>query len=86
MLQERGLEIVRLLLAAGSDPSAQDDRGMSALHCAAMQGRESVATALLEAKADTGARMGRESAYHCALDAGHSKLAERLAQAGCPSD
>ena len=58
---------------------------MSALHCAAMQGRESVATALLEAKADTGARMGRDSAYHCALDAGHGELAERLAQAGCPT-
>ena len=59
---------------------------MSALHCAAMQGRESVATALLEAKADMGARMGRDSAYHCALDAGHGELAERLAQAGCPTD
>ena len=85
-VQERGLEIVRLLLAAGANPSAQDDGGMSALHCAAMQGRDNIVTALLDATADTGARMGRESAYHCALDAGHSELAERLAQVGCPTD
>jgi ankyrin repeat protein len=48
----RGLAIIRMLVQAGGDPNAADDRGVTPLGYAIRQGRDDVAAMLREAGAD----------------------------------
>ncbi|MGW9211562.1 ankyrin repeat domain-containing protein [Embleya sp. NPDC055664] len=53
------LDGVRAALAAGADPAARDDRGHTALLCAALADHVAVAEVLVEAGADVDARDDR---------------------------
>jgi uncharacterized protein len=75
----RDVEIVRMLLAAGADPNARQERGFAPLHDAAANGSEPLVELLLkhgaraDAKADDGKTPGEMAA-----DRGHKEIAEKL--------
>jgi ankyrin repeat protein len=80
---QRGLpELLQLLLAAGADLGAQDERGVSVLHAAAMHGQMEAAQVLLRAGADPllGDRLGR-AAHEIALMLGFADVAGELRRA-----
>lgn len=75
------LALLKLLLARGADPGAQDLRGVSVLHAAAMHGMIEITDALLAHGADPKRRdaIGR-NAYEIAVLLGYVDLAARLKQ------
>ena len=73
-------EMVRLLLASGADPNAQDPSNESALTWAARNGETRVAEILLDAGAAT--ETGLETPLHCAAGNGHVALVKLLLTRG----
>ena len=75
-------EIVRMLLEAGADPNARQERGFAPLHSAAANGNAPVVELLLKhgARADAKADDGKTPA-DMATEQGHSDLAEMLKKA-----
>ena len=73
---------MQALLALGAAPDAQDARGVSCLHAAAMHGRLDVCELLLRAGAEPGRRdrLGR-TAYDIALVLGYADVAGALKRA-----
>ncbi|HVF36297.1 MAG TPA: ankyrin repeat domain-containing protein [Candidatus Saccharimonadia bacterium] len=71
--------LAQALLARGADPDAQDSRGVSCLHAAAMHGRLDVCELLLRAGADPERRdrLGR-SAHDIALMLGYADVGAAL--------
>jgi hypothetical protein len=75
-------ELMQWLLAQGADPNAQDQRGVSCLHAAAMHGLLHVCGTLMRAGADPKARdrLGRD-AHEVALMLGYADVAGELRRA-----
>jgi ankyrin repeat protein len=75
-------EIVRMLLEAGADPNARQERGFVPLHSAAANGNAPVVELLLKhgARADARADDGK-TPNDMAADRGHGDLAETLRKA-----
>jgi len=75
----RDVEIVKMLLEAGADPNARQERGFVPLHDAAANGHAALVELLLKhgahahAKTDDG-----KTAGDMAADRGHKELAEKL--------
>ncbi len=75
----RDVEIVRMLLEAGADPNARQERGFVPLHDAAANGNAALVELLLkhgarpDAKTDDG-----KTAGDMAAERGHKELAEKL--------
>jgi len=74
---------VQLYLKAGFSPNVRDSAGWTPLMCAAAQGDLSIATTLLQAKADVNAE-SRDSAdaYHVAVKSGYLDMAAMLVETG----
>jgi ankyrin repeat protein len=78
----RDLEIVELLLEAGADPNARQERGFVPLHDAAANGNVGLVDLLLkhgarpDAKTDDG-----KTAADMAVERGHQDLAAKLKNA-----
>lgn len=81
---EPRLDIVRLLLAAGADPNAGNDRGWTPLHQAGYRNDAPLAALLLSAGArvDVEAHGTGGTPLSVALFWGHRKVSEVLARAG----
>jgi hypothetical protein len=75
-------ELMQWLLAQGADPNAQDQRGVSCLHAAAMHGLLQVCGTLMRAGADPKVRdrLGRD-AHEVALMLGYADVAGELRRA-----
>jgi len=75
----RDVEIVKMLLEAGADPNARQERGFVPLHDAAANGNAALVELLLQhgARADTKTDDGK-TAGDMAADRGHKELAEML--------
>lgn len=75
---------VRALLADGADVNAAQGDGMTALHWAALDGREEMVRVLLYAGASTGAitRLGSYTPLHLASRNGHAGVARELLDGG----
>ena len=75
----RDVEIVKMLLEAGADPNARQERGFVPLHDAAANGHAGLVDLLLKhgACADARADDGK-TAGDMAADRGHKELAEKL--------
>jgi len=78
----RDLEIVKMLLEAGADPNARQERGFVPLHDAALNGSEPLVELLLEhgARADAKADDGKTPA-DMAAERGHKEIVEKLKKA-----
>jgi uncharacterized protein len=78
----RDVEIVKMLLVAGADPNARQERGFVPLHDAAANGNAALVELLLKygARADAKADDGK-TAGEMAADRGHKDLAESLRKA-----
>ena len=75
----RNLEIVKLVLAAGANPNAQQQAGYAALHEAAANNNVELAKALLNAGADPGVRTDAGlTAADMAKDKDHTEITEML--------
>jgi ankyrin repeat protein len=77
-----GAEVVKMLLEAGADPNATQERGFVPLHSAAANGNVAVVELLLKhgARADAKADDGKTPA-DMALEGGHKDLAQSLKRA-----
>jgi ankyrin repeat protein len=75
----RDVEIVKMLLEAGADPNARQERGFVPLHDAAMNGNSALVELLLKhgARADAKTDDGK-TARDMATERGHKELAEKL--------
>ena len=77
------LDVVRLLLEAGSDKNLADDHGATALIVASNQGHIDVVRLLLEAGADKNlANNGGRTALTLASASAHDDIAQLLLEAG----
>ncbi|MFV1987945.1 MAG: ankyrin repeat domain-containing protein, partial [Gemmatimonadota bacterium] len=78
------LERVRALLVEGADVNAAQGDGMTALHWAALGGRDQMAAILLYAGASTDAitRLGAYTALHLASRNGHAGAVSILLEGG----
>jgi ankyrin repeat protein len=79
----RDVEIVKMLLEAGADPNARQERGFVPLHDAAMNGNTALVELLLKhgARADAKTDDGK-TARDMATERGHKELAEKLGNWG----
>ncbi len=75
----RDVEIVKMLLEAGADPNARQERGFVPLHDAAANGHAALVELLLKhgARADAKTDDGK-TARDMATERGHKELAEKL--------
>jgi uncharacterized protein len=78
----RDVEIVKMLLEAGADANARQERGFAPLHDAAANGNATLVELLLKhgARADAKADDGKTPA-DMAAERGHKEMAERLKKA-----
>jgi uncharacterized protein len=78
----RDLEIVKMLLEAGADPNARQERGFAPLHDAAANGSEPLVELLLKhgARADAKTGDGKTPA-DMAAERGHKEIVEKLKKA-----
>ena len=78
----RDIEIVKMLLGAGADPNARQERGFAPLHDAAANGNAALVELLLRhgARADGKADDGKTPG-DMATDRGHKEIAEMLKKA-----
>ena len=78
----RDLQIVKMLLDAGADPNARQERGFAPLHDAAANGHAALVDLLLQHGARAGAKAddGRTPA-DMATERGHKEIAEKLKKA-----
>lgn len=75
----RDVEIVKMLLEAGADPNARQERGFVPLHDAAANGNVALVELLLKHGAQSGAKSDDgKTAGDMAADRGHKELAEQL--------
>mmetsp|Transcript_4033 Transcript_4033/g.11657 ORF Transcript_4033/g.11657 Transcript_4033/m.11657 type:complete len:244 (-) Transcript_4033:11-742(-) len=83
MAENGNLEGARRILEQGSDPSCQDDCGLTALHCAAKKGLLSMANLLIEMGANPNAltKQGK-TPLHYASKHGHAEVVLALLHAG----
>jgi len=78
----RDLQIVKMLLDAGADPNARQERGFAPLHDAAANGHAALVDLLLQHGARAGAKAddGKTPA-DMATERGHKEIAEKLKKA-----
>ena len=75
----RDVEIARMLLEAGADPNARQERGFVPLHDAAANGNVALVELLLKHGAQTSAKSDDgKTASDMAADRGHKELTEKL--------
>ena len=81
------LAVMKTLIAGGADVNAANAQGMTALHCAAIDGQRDLVTLLLEKGADPARRDSRfnGTAAGWADAGGHTELAALLAAAARPA-
>ncbi len=84
--QSKNAEAVKKLLKDGADVNAAQGDGMTALHWAALNGDAELASMLLYAGANVGAktRIGGYTPLHLAAQVGHASVIAPLVAAGAP--
>jgi uncharacterized protein len=77
-----GAEIVTLLLEAGADPNARQERGFVPMHSAAATGNAAIVELLLKHGADAASKAADgKTPADMAAEAGHKEIAETLRKA-----
>jgi ankyrin repeat protein len=84
-VEQRDLEAVQQQLAAGANPSAADDQGLTALHVAALVAQGPVVDALLAAGADASAKSSRRGSSYVQPE-GFTPLLCMVKRLYCPWD
>jgi len=84
--QNKNAAVVKKLLKEGADVNAAQGDGMTALHWAALNGDGELASMLLYAGANVGAktRLGGYTPLHLAAQVGHASVIAPLVAAGAP--